>query len=351
VHRGLNRNELIGLALGGGLSVVALALELAGANETLVFLVSSAALLVLAWVVGQATEQLGAAAGGRIGAILNATFGNAAELIIVILAVRAGQLEVATASITGSILGNVLFVLGASFLVGGLKNGLQTFDPRIAGMNASMLMLAVIGLVLPTVYAATHTTGETQLVSDITAGILLALYVLMLVFYFRQPGAQAQHHDPSEAHWTARTGIVVLLASTVAVAVVAEIFVGTLEHIIDDVGVPAVFVGLVIVPVVGNIAEHLAGIKIAYRNDMDFSMGVSLGSSLQIALGVAPLLVFISLLTPNHFDLAFPAFQVLALAVAAVLTAAIASDGESNWLEGAQLLSLYAIIATAVWFL
>jgi Ca2+:H+ antiporter len=354
VQRSPNRNEAIGFAVALVLALVTLALDLAGADELVVFGMSALALLVLAWIVGQATEQLGASLGGKLGAILNATFGNAAELIITILAIRAGQLEVVTASITGSILGNVLLVLGASFLVGGLRNGLQTFDQRVAGMNASMLLLAVIGLALPTAFAATAGVSkhDTQLVSDITAGILLALYVLMLVFYFRSPGAQA-HRPEAEgaAHWPARLAVAVLLIATVAVAVVAEIFVGTLHHVIADVGVPAVFLGLILVPVVGNIAEHLAGIKIAYDNDMDFSMGVSLGSSLQIALGVAPVLVFVSLLTPHHFDLSFPPIQVLALAVAALLTTAIASDGESNWLEGAQLVSVYLIIATAVWFL
>jgi Ca2+:H+ antiporter len=356
VQRGLTRNEVLGLAVGVLLSLATVALDVAGVDELVVFGVSSVGLLVLAWIVGQATEHLGESLGGRLGAILNATFGNAAELIITILAIRAGQLEVVTASITGSILGNVLLVLGASFLVGGLKNGLQTFDHRVAGMNASMLLLAVIGLALPTAFAATGgtSTHEAELVSDITAGILLALYVLMLVFYFRTPGAQPHHPEAQgerAAHWSPRLGAGILFGATVAVAVVAEIFVGTLHHIIDDVGVPAVFLGLILVPVVGNIAEHLAGIKIAYGNNMDFSMGVSLGSSLQIALGVAPVLVFVSLLTPHHFDLSFPPIQVLALAVAAILTAAIASDGESNWLEGAQLIGVYLIIATAVWFL
>jgi Ca2+:H+ antiporter len=350
---GLNRSEVIGLAVAGLLTAATVALEVGGAGALVVFGVSALGLLLLAWIVGQATEQLGESLGGRLGAVLNATFGNAAELIITILAIRAGQLEIVTASITGSILGNVLLVLGASFLIGGLRNGLQTFDQRVAGMNASMLLLAVIGLVLPTAFAATGGTSaeETELVSDVTAGILLALYVLMLVFYFQSPAAPRPSAAQDAEHWPAPLAVGVLLGATVAVAVVAEIFVGTLHHVVDDVGVPAAFLGLILVPVVGNIAEHLAGIKIAYKNDMDFSMGVSLGSSLQIALGVAPVLVFVSLLTPHHFDLSFPPIQVLALAAAALLTTAIASDGESNWLEGAQLIAVYLIVATAVWFL
>ena len=184
--------------------------------------------MALAWIVGVATEQLGESTGPKVGGVLNATFGNAAELIITIFAIRAGQLEVATASITGSILGNTLLVLGASFLVGGLKNGMQTFDRRIAGMNASMLALAVIGLGLPTAFAAARGTGsDTQTISDVTAVILLGLYLLSLVYYFRTgTGATSR---PQVPHLTARLAIVLLLASTGAVAVISDVFVGTLE--------------------------------------------------------------------------------------------------------------------------
>jgi Ca2+:H+ antiporter len=352
VTRGLNRIETISVALAVIIAAAAGALALASAANTIVFLVSAAALVALAWIVGVATEQLGASAGPKIGGVLNATFGNAAELIITIFAIRAGQLEVATASITGSILGNTLLVLGASFFIGGLKNGLQSFNQRVAGMNASMLALAVIGLGIPTLFGHVADHADVQAVSDITAGILLTLYVLMLVFYFRTPEvAHVSGHEPTGPHWPGRLAMLLLLLSTGAVAVIADVFVGTLDAVISDVGISAVFLGLIIVPLVGNIAENIVGIKIAYQNDMDFSMLVSLGSSLQIALGVAPALVFISLLTPHHFDLLFPVVQVVSLAAAAFITALIASDGESNWLEGAQLMAVYGIIATAVWYL
>jgi Ca2+:H+ antiporter len=259
---------------------------------------------------------------------------------------------VATASITGSILGNTLLVLGASFFIGGLRNGLQSFNQRVAGMNASMLALAVIGLGIPTLFGHVANHPDVQAVSDVTAGILLTLYVLMLVFYFRTPEvAHVSGHEPAGAHWPGRLAMLLLLLSTGAVAVMSDVFVGTLDAVIADVGISAVFLGLIIVPLVGNIAENIVGIKIAYQNDMDFSMLVSLGSSLQIALGVAPALVFISLLTPHHFDLLFPVIQVVSLAAAVFITALIASDGESNWLEGAQLMAVYGIIATAVWYL
>ena len=348
--RGLNRFETLSVGAAAIVACVAGALDVGSAPNTLVFAVSGLALVLLAWVVGVATEQLGASAGPKVGGVLNATFGNAAELIITIFAIREGQLEIATASITGSILGNTLLVLGASFLVGGLRNGIQQFDQRVAGMNASMLALAVIGLGIPTLFGHVAQRGHVQAISDVTAGILLLLYVLMLIYYFRSPQA-ASDAEAGAPHWRGRVAMVLLLLSTLAVAVIADVFVGTLAQVIQDLGISAVFLGLIIVPIVGNIAENIVGIKLAYENDMDFSMLVSLGSSLQIALGVAPLLVFLSLLTPHHFDLLFPTLQVVSLGAAVFITALIAVDGESNWLEGAQLMAVYGIIATAVWYL
>ena len=348
--RGLNRFETISVAAAVVLAGAAGAAALASAANTLVFIVSSGALLVLAWIVGVSTEQLAASRGPKVGGVLNATFGNAAELIITVFAVRAGQLAVATAAITGSILGNTLLVLGASFLIGGLRHGLLTFDRQVAGMNASMLALAVIGLGIPTLFGHVGNPANEQALSDITAAVLLLLYVLMLIYYFRSSEA-APRQAPPAGHWSTPLAMGLLAASTVAVAVMADVFVGTLDGVIVDLGISAVFLGLIIVPLVGNIAENIVGIKVAYEGDMDFSMLVSLGSSLQIALGVGPLLVFLSLLTPHHFDLQFPVMQVVALVATVVITALIAVDGESNWLEGAQLIAVYVIIATAVWYL
>ncbi len=342
--------EAASLAAAAVCSVAALGLDLASAPNTAVFLASGLALLTLAWIVGVATEQLGESSGPKVGGVLNATFGNAAELIITIFAIRAGQLDVATASITGSILGNTLLVLGASFLIGGLRHGTQTFDRRVAGMNSSMLALAVIGLGVPTAFAAARGTGsDAQTISDVTAAVLLLLYGLSLVYYFRTAGGA--HPPTGLPHWTVRAAMAALLAATAAVAVISDVFVGTLEGVIADVGISAAFLGLVIVPIVGNIAENIVALKIAYQNQMDFSMLVSLGSSLQVALGVAPVLVFVSLLTAHHFDLVFPTIQVIALAAAVTITALIAADGESNWLEGAQLMAVYVIVATSFWYL
>jgi len=352
VTRGLNRFETISVAAAVIFAVAAGVAALASAANTLVFVVSAAALLSLAWIVGMSTEQLAASRGPKIGGVLNATFGNAAELIITVFAVRAGQLAVATAAITGSILGNTLLVLGASFLAGGLRHGLLTFDRQVAGMNASMLALAVIGLGIPTLFGHVGNPANEQALSDITAAVLLLLYVLMLIYYFRSSEvSSAARQTPPSGHWSSPLAMALLAASTVAVAVMADVFVGTLDGVVVDLGISAVFLGLIIVPLVGNIAENIVGIKVAYEGDMDFSMLVSLGSSLQIALGVGPLLVFLSLLTPHHFDLQFPVIQVVALVATVVITALIAVDGESNWLEGAQLIAVYAIIATAVWYL
>jgi Ca2+:H+ antiporter len=345
-----NRFETASMAAAAACAAVAAGLDLGSAPNTVVFLASGLALLTLAWIVGMATEQLGESSGPKIGGVLNATFGNAAELIITIFAIRAGQLEVATASITGSILGNTLLVLGASFVVGGVRHGTQKFDRRVAGMSSSMLALAVIGLGVPTAFAAARGTGpEVQTISDVTAAVLIVLYALSLVYLFRS-GAGA-HPPTGGLHWPARSAIVLLLVATTAVAVLSDVFVGTLEGVIADVGISAAFLGLVIVPIVGNIAENIVAIKIAYQDRMDFSMLVSLGSSLQVALGVAPLLVFASLFTAHEFDLVFPTIQVIALAAAVTITALIASDGESNWLEGAQLMAVYVIVATAFWYL
>jgi Ca2+:H+ antiporter len=351
--RGLTRGEAISSGAALVLAVAAGAADLAGSPNTVVFVLAALALVMLAWVVGIATEQLGESAGPRVGGVLNATFGNAAELIITIFAINAGQLAVAQAAITGSILGNTLLVLGLSFLLGGLKNGVQNFDRRLAGMNASMLTLAVIGLGIPTAFAAVSSSdAHIDAISDVTAAILLVCYLLSLVFTFQLPMAFREGvEEHATPHLGARPAIVLLLVSTAAVAVISDIFVGTLDGVIASLGVSAAFLGLVIVPLVGNIAENIIGVKIAYQNKMDFSMVVSLGSSLQVAMGVAPLLVFLSLLTPHHFTLVFPVIQVLALAGAVTITSLIALDGESNWLEGAQLIAVYLIVATTFWYL
>jgi Ca2+:H+ antiporter len=268
------------------------AAELLHAPTLIIFVVSALALVGLAWVLGQATESLGHHAGPRIGGVLNATFGNAAELIITIFALAAGLTTVVKASIIGSIIGNVLLVLGASLLLGGLKNGAQTFSATIAGINASMLAIVAAALSLPTIFAATNPGQGPATLSVEVAVVMFVLYVLYLLFYLRSPEggvATGEGHAP----FGRVASLVVLLVSTAAVAFTSEAFVGAIEPLTEDYGISELFVGVIIVPIVGNIAEHIVGVQIAYKNNMDFSMAISLGSSIQVALLVTPILVFL----------------------------------------------------------
>jgi Ca2+:H+ antiporter len=325
------------------------AAELLHAPTLLLFAVSALALVGLAWVLGQATESLGHHAGPRIGGVLNATFGNAAELIITIFALAAGLTTVVKASIIGSIIGNVLLVLGASLLIGGLKNGAQTFSATIAGINASMLAIVAAALSLPTIFAATNPGQGPATLSVAVAVVMFALYVLYLLYYLRSPEggvATGEGHAP----FGRVASLVVLLASTAAVAFTSEAFVGAIEPLTEEYGVSELFVGVIIVPIVGNIAEHVVGVQIAYKNNMDFSMAISLGSSIQVALLVTPILVFIGPLLGHPLRLVFTPLELGALAAAVVVTGFAALDGRSNWLEGAMLCGVYLIAALAFFF-
>jgi Ca2+:H+ antiporter len=325
------------------------AAELLHAPILLVFAVSALALVGLAWVLGQATESLGHHAGPRVGGILNATFGNAAELIITIFALAAGLTTVVKASIIGSIIGNVLLVLGASLLLGGLKNGAQTFSATIAGINASMLAIVAAALSLPTIFAATNPGQGPATLSVEVAVVMFVLYVLYLLFYLRSPEggvATGEGHAP----FGRTTSLVVLLASTAAVAFTSEAFVGAIEPLTEEYGISELFVGVIIVPIVGNIAEHVVGVQIAYKNNMDFSMAISLGSSIQVALLVTPILVFLGPLLGHPLRLVFTPLELGALAAAVVVTGFVALDGRSNWLEGAMLCGVYVIAALAFFF-
>jgi Ca2+:H+ antiporter len=315
----------------------------------LIFAVSALALIGLAWVLGQATESLGHHAGPRVGGILNATFGNAAELIITIFALAAGLTTVVKASIIGSIIGNVLLVLGASLLLGGLKNGTQTFSATIAGINASMLAIVAAALALPTIFAATDPGSTPTTLSVEVAVVMFVLYILYLIFYFRSPEggvATGEGHAP----FGRVASLALLLGSTAAVAYVSEAFVHAIEPLVEEYGISELFVGVIIVPIVGNIAEHIVGVQIAYKNQMDFSMAISLGSSIQVALLVTPILVFLGPLLGHPLRLVFTPLELGALGAAVLVTGFIALDGKSNWLEGAMLCGVYAISALAFFF-
>jgi Ca2+:H+ antiporter len=322
--------------------------ELLHAPTLLIFAATALALIGLAWVLGQATESLGHHSGPRIGGILNATFGNAAELIITIFALSAGLTTVVKASIIGSIIGNVLLVLGASLLFGGLKNGIQSFSAEIAGINASMLAIVAAALSLPTIFAITSPGPSPTTLSIEVAVVMFVLYVLYLLYILRSPGGSAQ--GEGEAPFGRTASLVLLFAATAAVAYVSEAFVGAIEPLTEEYGISELFVGVILVPIVGNIAEHVVGVQIAYKNDMDFSMGISLGSSIQVALLVTPILVFLGPLLGHPLRLIFTPLELGALGAAVVVTGFVALDGKSNWLEGAMLCGVYLIAALAFFF-
>jgi Ca2+:H+ antiporter len=339
-----------------GLSAVAIGLEfvVGHPNETLVFIVAAAAILGLAWVVGLSTERLGAITGPQVGGILNATFGNIAELIIAFFALQAGLIDVVKASITGSIIGNLLLVLGASVLLGGWKNGTQRFSREVAGSNAALLVLAAIGLFIPAVFAASTarpTEGSLVEESVLVSLLLIVGYVISLVYGFTNPAGTLGGHEPAAGHggpaWTGRTSVVVLLVAAGLLAVLSEILVGAIEPFIETFGLSQFFVGVILIPTIGNLAEHLVAVQLAFKNKMEFAMAVAFGSSLQVALFVGPVLVLLGLVVGQPMDLVFEPLEVAAVAVAVGISALIAFDGESNWLEGALLTLVYIILAVS----
>jgi Ca2+:H+ antiporter len=340
------------VVLAAALSIAAFILERLHANESLIFVVAAVSILGLAYVVGLATERLGAVAGPHVGGILNATFGNVAELIIAFFALQAGLIEVVKASLTGSIIGNLLLVLGASVFVGGLRHGTQTFNQRVAGSNAALLVVAAIGMFVPAIFVFSGggaNQANLREESLIVAIILIIGYVLSLIWQFTNPDRALGGHDPAEAHegpaWSIRTALFVLLAAAVLLAVASEILVGSIEPFIDTIGLSAFFVGIVLVPTIGNLAEHLVAVQLAAKNRMEFAMAVCFGSSLQVALFVAPVLVIAGALLGQPMDLVFTPLEVAAVGAAVGISALIGLDGESNWLEGALLVLVYLILA------
>lgn len=361
VFAGLLRNpsRLIDFLL--GFVPLAIIFALLSADARLVFAASALGIIPLAGILGEATEVIAEHVGSRIGAFLNATFGNAAELIITIAAIRAGLLEVVKASITGSILGNLLLVLGLSVLLGGLKNGYQHFDRRGVSVMMTTMTIAVIGLAIPAVFSTSLKQADSIVVEYLSIGVAVALligYLLSLLFTLRlsrerphpPSGDVPQVYAESRIKGT-RAALLVLGVAVILVAILSEILVASVEPLIRAEGLTELFVGIVIVPIVGNAAEHLVAVEMALKNRMELALGVALGSSMQIALFVAPLLVFISLAFGQQLTLVFNQFELAALAAGVIIAALISLDGESNWLEGAQLLIVYSILALAFFFL
>jgi Ca2+:H+ antiporter len=348
-------------------SLAAIACRLLNIDASITFGISALAILGLAYTLGQATEHLGAAAGPRIGGILNATVGNIGEIIIAGFLIASNELEVVKASITGSIVGNLLLVLGASLLVGGLKNGIQRYDTQATGMNAASLILATIGLIVPATFAALvhadEATGpgaavffDLEFLSVAIALLLLLTYAAQVFFFLSTPEATAPGERPVEAEekehaWPVRQSLAVLFGSAAVLTVVSEILVHSLDPMTESLGISRFFVGIILIPVIGNLAEHVVGVTLAYKNKMDFSLVTSLGSATQIALFAAPVLVLFGLLVGNELTLVFTPLEVVAVAVGTFIAAYIAVDGRSNWVEGLQLISVYAILAVAFFFI
>ncbi len=352
--RSMLRNPLNLLLFAIPLVVIA---ELAHWSGGLVFLLAGLGIIPLAKLLGDSTEALASHTGPRIGGLLNATMGNAAELIIAIMAVRAGLLDLVKASITGSILANLLLVMGGAILVGGLRHGTQRFDRSHAGLAASQMVLAVIALALPTLFSQAIEPDHhaIELLSDSVALIMLVTYGLFVLHTLRgsaNHAADAPRDDHTGPHWPVRTAVVALILSTAVLAWMSEVLVGAVEETVAVLGLSEFFLGIIVIPIVGNAAEHFVAITAAAENRMELSMSVSLSSSMQIALLVAPLLVFGSLfIGPRQLDLVFNTFEIVALAGASLITSLIAVDGESNWVEGGQLLAVYVITAIAFFFL
>jgi Ca2+:H+ antiporter len=344
------------LLIAAPLAVVA---DLLGWAAPVVFGLAALGVIPLAGLIGTATEELSARIGPKYGGLLNATFGNAAELIITILAIRQGLLLLVKASITGSIIGNSLLVLGASLLYGGLRHGWQRFDADEARHHVTLMVLAISGLFLPAMFALSQPDHwVVEEVSLLVAGILLLTYVAYLAFSLfagpdpDAPGgsatAEAAHH---EATWSVRTALIVLAVATGATVFVSELLVRTVEPVTHQLGWSEFFVGIIIVPLIGNAAEHFSAVVFAGKNRVDVTMAIAAGSSSQIALFVAPVLVFLSLLLGNPMDLVFDRMELLVLGLTTAIFAFVAMDGRSNWLEGAQLLALFVIIAVVFFFL
>ena len=324
-----------------------------------VFLLSALAIIPLAALIGESTGHLAEHLGPSAGALINATFGNLAEMIIAVFAVRAGLLEVVKASLTGSILGNLLFVGGLSMLVGGWKRDAQKFNQLSAEASASQMVVAIAALLLPAVFFyAGGGDSHPELMHEVsvgTAGVLLVTYACGLWFTFRthrhllRGGTHAA--AGGEGGWSVRRAVATLVAASVVMGVIAEGLVGAVDHVGQAWGLNEVFLGVVVLAMIGNAAENSAAIRFAYRDRMDLALNIVTQASVQIALFVTPVLVLLSFPLGHPLDLVFSSFEILSVGLAVAIVAYLVLNGETNWFEGVQLLALYTLIAVAIYFL
>jgi Ca2+:H+ antiporter len=338
---------------------VTIVLELLKADHLAVFISAGLAIIPLAGILGRATEHLTAHVGAGVGGLLNASLGNAAELIIALVALREGLHDVVKASLTGSIVGNILLVLGLSMLAGGLKYERQTFNQTAAGTGASLLLLAAVGLIIPALFHFTAADRGVAIERELSLEIsfvLFAIYIMSLVFSLRThkhvyAGSGHDASNQSEKPWSRSRSITVLTVVTVLVAVMSELLVGALDHAAKTLGLTQLFIGVILVALVGNAAEHSTAVMVAMKNKMDLALGIAVGSSLQIALLVAPVLVFASYLFGRPLDLIFTPFEVAAVTISVLIVGFVSIDGESHWMEGAMLVGVYIMLAIAFYFL
>lgn len=321
----------------------------------LAFITAAIAIVPLAGLIGRATDQLAIRVGPQLGGLLNATFGNLTELIVAVLLIAAGDFEVVKASLIGSIVGNLLLVLGLSLFVGGLRRGEQAFNARAAGVHTGSLVLAVAGLGVPALLVATSpnlSSGNREIVSAGVAATLIVLYAAALVFIqftnahlFRTPESSEQ------VEWSRTMAMGVLLGAALLVGLESELLVSALNPALETLKISPIFVGLILIPIIGNAAEHSSAVFFAIRNKVDVTLEIAVGSSTQVALFVAPVMVFISLLLGRPMNFVFTGFEIGAVFIATLIVAVISRDGHSNWLEGLQLIGVYVIIALAGFFL
>jgi Ca2+:H+ antiporter len=345
----------------------AVALELAHASAAAVFVVAALGIIPTAALMGLATEELAARSGPGIGGLLNVTFGNAPELIIALFALNEGLQEVVKASLVGSILGNILLVLGGAMLVGGLGRDRQRFDRTAAQVQSAMLLLAAAALIMPAIFELVEGKGlpgvtatrveygsTVETLSLLVACVLIATYVIGLVFSLRTHRAIFNPHYEEEEQtmgWSVRRSIIMLAVAGAAVGLMSEVLVGSITEASESIGVSEFFVGVIVVAIVGNAAEHWVAILVAFKNKMDLAVNIAVGSSAQIALFVAPMLVLASfVLGPSPMPLVFNGFELGAVLIAVLIANYVTGEGESTWFEGVQLLAVYVILALAFGF-
>jgi Ca2+:H+ antiporter len=345
---------------------IAIVLEVANASEELVFFTSALGIIPTAALMGRATEELASRSGPGIGGLMNVTFGNAPELIIALFALGHGLHEVVKASLIGSILGNILLVLGASMLVGGLGRDRQRFNRTAASVQTSMLLLAAVALVMPAVFqlvdggglpavgAERVSFGSTiETLSAIVAGLLMLTYVTGLVFSLRthRDIFNPEYEDEDTWGWSVRTSVIMLAIAGIAVGVMSEILVGSISAASESLGLTEFFIGAIVVAIVGNAAEHWVAVIVARKDKMDLSVNIAIGSSAQIALFVAPLLVLVSFfIGPDPMPLVLNGFELAGVVLAVLVANYVTTEGESTWFEGVQLLAAYAVFAAVFWF-